>query len=60
MPTLVLHSRRDQTVPFEEGRRLAAVILNARLVPLDSDNQLLLEDEPAWPAGSDRLIWPRV
>jgi pimeloyl-ACP methyl ester carboxylesterase/DNA-binding winged helix-turn-helix (wHTH) protein len=49
VPTLVLHSRGDQTVPFEEGRRLAAGIPNARLVPLDSDNHVLLEDEPAWP-----------
>jgi pimeloyl-ACP methyl ester carboxylesterase/DNA-binding winged helix-turn-helix (wHTH) protein len=48
-PTLVLHSRGDQTSPFEEGRRLAAGIPGARLVPLDSDNHLVLEDEPAWP-----------
>jgi pimeloyl-ACP methyl ester carboxylesterase len=49
VPTLVLHSRRDQASPFEEGRRLAAGIPGARLVPLDSDNHLVLEDEPAWP-----------
>ncbi|MPZ98609.1 MAG: alpha/beta fold hydrolase [Dehalococcoidia bacterium] len=48
-PTLVLHSRRDQAPPFEEGRRLAAGIPGARLVPLDTDNHLVLEDEPAWP-----------
>jgi len=48
VPTLVLHSRRDQAVPFEEGRRLATRIAGARLVPLDSDNHLILEDEPAW------------
>jgi pimeloyl-ACP methyl ester carboxylesterase len=36
-------------VPFEEGRIIAAGIPNARLVPLDSRNHLILEDEPAWP-----------
>ena len=48
VPTLVLHSRRDQSTPFEEGRRLAAGISDARFLPLDSDNHLVLEDEPAW------------
>ena len=49
-PTLVLHSRNDGVVPFEEGRRLAASIQNAKFVPLDSDNHILLKDEPAWGA----------
>lgn len=48
VPTLVLHSRGDQSAPFEEGRRLAAGIAGARFVPLESDNHLVLEDEPAW------------
>jgi pimeloyl-ACP methyl ester carboxylesterase/DNA-binding winged helix-turn-helix (wHTH) protein len=48
VPTLVLHSRGDQAAPFEEGRLLAAGIPNSRLVPLESDNHLLLRDEPAW------------
>lgn len=48
-PTLVLHARHDAAIPFEEGRRLAALIPNARFVPLDSRNHVLLEDEPAWP-----------
>lgn len=47
-PTLVLHSRNDQMTPFEEGRLLAAGIPGARFVPLDSDNHLVLRDEPAW------------
>ncbi len=47
-PTLVLHSRGDQRVPFEEGRLLAALIPGARLVPLESPNHILLEEEPAW------------
>jgi pimeloyl-ACP methyl ester carboxylesterase len=49
VPVLVLHSRGDATVPFEEGRRLAAAIPKARFVPLDSDNHLLLSHERAWP-----------
>lgn len=48
-PTLVLHSLGDQMVDFEEGRYLASEIPGATLVPLESDNHILLEDEPAWP-----------
>ena len=48
-PTLVLHSRHDNAVPFEEGRRLAAAIPNARFVVLESENHVPLPDEPAWP-----------
>ena len=49
MPTLVLHSRHDNAVPLEEGRRLAAAIPNARLVVLESENHVPTPDEPAWP-----------
>ncbi len=49
VPTLVLHARGEVAVPFEEGRRLAAVIPNAKFVPLESKNHFLLESEPAWP-----------
>ncbi len=48
VPTLVLHAREDSAIPFEEGRELAALIPDARFVPLDSRNHILLEDEPAW------------
>jgi pimeloyl-ACP methyl ester carboxylesterase/DNA-binding CsgD family transcriptional regulator len=47
-PTLILHGRSDATIPFEEGRLLAALIPDARFVPLDSRNHILLENEPAW------------
>lgn len=47
-PTLILHSRDDVAMPFEEGRLLATLIPDARFVPLDSRNHILLEDEPAW------------
>ncbi len=49
VPVLVLHSRGDSLVPFEEGRRLAAMIEDAKFAPLDSPNHLLLRHEPAWP-----------
>jgi len=47
-PTLVMHPRHDAIVPFDQGRRLAAGIANARFVEFDSGNHLLLEDEPCW------------
>ncbi len=49
VPTLVLHCREDGIVPFDEGRRMAAMIPGARFVPLDGRNHLILDDEPAWP-----------
>lgn len=48
VPTLVMHARADARVPFDLGRRLAAGIPNARFVPLESRNHLILEDEPAY------------
>lgn len=47
-PTLVLHGRADAAIPFEEGRLLASLIPNARFVPLQSRNHILLATEPAW------------
>jgi pimeloyl-ACP methyl ester carboxylesterase/DNA-binding CsgD family transcriptional regulator len=55
VPTLVLHSLRDQMNDFEHGRHLATAIRGARLVPLDSDNHILLGDEPAWPVFVDEV-----
>ncbi|MEP1535427.1 MAG: alpha/beta hydrolase [Paracoccaceae bacterium] len=48
VPTLVCHARGDRISPFAEGERLAREIPGARLVPMDSDNHILLEHEPAW------------
>ena len=48
VPTIVFQCDRDQIVPAEEGRILAAEIPNARFVPLSSANHILLADEPAW------------
>ena len=35
-------------VPFEAGRQVAAMIPNARFVPLESKNHILLPHEKAW------------
>jgi pimeloyl-ACP methyl ester carboxylesterase/DNA-binding CsgD family transcriptional regulator len=55
VPTLVLHSLRDQMNDFEHGRQLATNIAGARLVPLDSDNHIVLGQEPAWPVFVDEV-----
>jgi class 3 adenylate cyclase/pimeloyl-ACP methyl ester carboxylesterase len=47
VPTLVLHARDDARVPFDSGRRIAAAIPGARLVPLQSRNHILEGDRPA-------------
>lgn len=48
VPALVLHVREDGQVPFEQGRLMASLLPNARFVPLEGRNHLMLEDEPAW------------
>ncbi len=47
-PTLVLHALEDRAIPYEEGRRLAALIPDARFVTLETDNHILQDGEPAW------------
>ena len=49
-PALVLHARHDRAVPYEEGRRLASLLPDARFVTLESDNHVLQEGERAWEA----------
>ncbi len=48
-PTVVVHARGDAMVSFDEGRIMASSIPGAALVPLESNNHILLADEPAWP-----------
>lgn len=55
VPALVLHARGDRMMPFDEGRYLASEIRGARLVPLESDNHILLEDEEAWSVFVDEV-----
>lgn len=54
-PTLVLHSRYDNAVPFEEGLRLAEAIPNARFVALESENHCPMPNEPAWTRFIDEI-----
>jgi pimeloyl-ACP methyl ester carboxylesterase/DNA-binding SARP family transcriptional activator len=48
-PTLVLHARNDARIPLSAGRELAMGIPNARFATVESENHLILEQEPAWP-----------
>jgi pimeloyl-ACP methyl ester carboxylesterase/DNA-binding CsgD family transcriptional regulator len=47
-PTLVLHPKGDEMVRFEQGRRLASLIPQARFVPLEGRNHIPFPQEPAW------------
>ena len=48
-PTLILHARRDQRVPAQQARELAAQIPGSVLRLVDSGNHILTAREPAWP-----------
>jgi pimeloyl-ACP methyl ester carboxylesterase/AraC-like DNA-binding protein len=47
-PTIIFHSKDDQVVPFAAGEYLARGIRGSIFVPLEGDNHILLEKEPAW------------
>lgn len=47
VPTLVMHSRGDVQVPIEAGRELAAGIKDAKFIVLQSNNHILLGQDPA-------------
>jgi len=55
-PTLVLHARHDEIVPFEAGKHMAAAIPHAEFVPLDSRNHVLLAEEPSWPRFKEAVL----
>lgn len=54
-PTLVLHSRHDNVVSFDQGRLIAKTIPNARFVALESKNHVLVPNEPAWARLMDEI-----
>lgn len=54
-PTVVLHATGDRAVGFDQGMQIASLIPNARLVPMDSRNHVLLADEPAWRTFMDEV-----
>lgn len=47
-PTLIIHSRDDPIVPFEEGRLAASLVPDSLFVPIDSRNHILVDNEPGW------------
>ncbi|MWD29991.1 alpha/beta fold hydrolase [Aquicoccus sp. SCR17] len=47
-PVLVSHARGDAVQPFEEGRRLAQGIPDARFAAFDSRNHIMVPQEPGW------------
>jgi pimeloyl-ACP methyl ester carboxylesterase len=54
-PALVLHATGDGVIPFDQGRKLAALLPAARFVPLESRNHILLDGEPAWARFADEV-----
>jgi class 3 adenylate cyclase len=52
MPTVVLHRRDDQITPFEEARKLAKLLPNGRLVPLEGNNHIV------WAGDIESLLNP--
>lgn len=56
VPTLVLHARGDARIPFDEGRLTATLIPGARFLPLESDNHVLLDGEPAFASCVEAIV----
>lgn len=46
--TLIAHSRGDRIIPHACAEEMVRLIPGARLLSCDSDNHMLLADEPAW------------
>ena len=46
-PTLVMHSRGDARVPFDEGRRLASLIPGARFALIEDAAHIPCVETPA-------------
>ncbi len=51
----MLHCRHDSVVPFDEGRRVALSIPDAKFISLESENHIPLPGEPAWAEFTDEL-----
>ena len=54
-PVLILHARGDLRAPFTEGLLLASLFPDARLVPLETANHILLPQDPAFLQFFDEL-----
>jgi pimeloyl-ACP methyl ester carboxylesterase/AraC-like DNA-binding protein len=53
--TLVMHSKGDRIITFACAEEIAGAVPNARLVPLDSDNHVIIGTEPAWQTAKRAL-----
>ena len=64
VPTLIIQVAGDQAISPENAKGIAGKITNSRFVSIDSNNHILLENEPGWqqfkkiftthiPSGSD-------
>lgn len=56
VPVLLMHSRADARVPLEHGLMLARAIPNARFVPLESKNHLILSHDQAFGRLLDEML----
>lgn len=54
-PVLVFHSRGDEMVQFEQGRKLAAAIPGSRFLPLEASAHYLLAADPAYPVFEQEM-----
>ena len=48
VPTLVVQVAGDQAISADSAKGIAAKIRNCQFESIDSDNDILLEDEPGW------------
>jgi pimeloyl-ACP methyl ester carboxylesterase len=48
VPTLVVHVRGDQVVPFALGREVAALVPGSRLVGIEGPNHMIMSDDAAY------------
>ncbi|MEH6569060.1 MAG: alpha/beta fold hydrolase [Halioglobus sp.] len=48
VPTLVVQVAGDQAISADSAKGIAAKIRDCQFVSIDSDNHILLEDEPGW------------
>jgi len=54
-PTLLLHCREALLIPIEEARLVASSIPGARFVPLETNNYIPLQGEPAFEKMIDEI-----
>jgi pimeloyl-ACP methyl ester carboxylesterase/DNA-binding CsgD family transcriptional regulator len=47
-PTLILQATGDRSMSFDNAITVSSLIPGARLVAMDSENHILLADEPSW------------